>query len=427
MLLVSLALCCGSRTNLADIHFSVLSEACPESSGSESDSFQQNALFPFLSTPQISSGSALNTSVDSLGALYSQSSRFSPTASRTSWSRVNSASDLSRKLSNVSGASTSSLAAVHYHWCTVCENPKAILKCDGWKRHMKEHETVYPCKANDPRDITNDIDTCRLCNIISPDQAHLDSHNINLCAGKPRRYTRKINLVKHLELHGVHQGSDLADKWRVTLEKRFYSCGFCVASFTTISEQLLHVDNHFKDQEDICNWDFTKVIKGLLLQPGVSQSWHAFSAAYESSAFSWDQSLNRDLQLRLELSEESPSSLALAAFNDSMYDGGLDDPGLTMLSSNELIETCSPLPQQDPFKSTTLSRCTAEALGSPLPYTVANTQHLIPPFSREACEMSDFSMEFDHMQRNIISAECLEDHAAGNDEFDTLSENLTAE
>ena len=390
---------------LADTHVSVLSEACSGILNSDHDGNRQNELSSLTNLDWGSTSSTRNTSLDSMGALYSQGNHISPTASKSSWSRVNSASDLSRQVSNFSGASTSSSSIVHYHWCTVCENPKAILKCDGWKRHMKEHETVYTCKAHNIMDVANGIHRCPLCSMSSPSQGHLDTHNLSMCAEKPRRYTRKINLVKHLELHGIDHGSDLADKWRVTHEKRFFACGFCVALFTTINEQLLHIDNHFKDHEDICNWDFNKVIKGLLMQPGVCQSWQIFSATYESSAFFWDPTLNKDLQLRLELSDEPSDTLALAAFNDSTYDDSFGDPDLMMLPSNELKKLCPPLPRQNPSKSTAFTEAAVGPFGDSSPCTIPDAQSHGRPFSSEAQEVSSLNLNCDDLQDDSVSIE----------------------
>lgn len=209
---------------------------------------------------------------------------------------------------------------------------------------MKEHETMYLCMPHGPVNATEMGPKCAFCDTLFPDQAHINSHNAISCAGKPRRYTRKVNLARHLETHGVLNGSALAEDWRVTPKKRFFSCGFCLSLFYTISDQLNHIDNHFRHSEDITNWNFNKVVRGLLLQPGVDASWRTLSAEYVSSGFSWDSSLHKDLQMRLELSEESAEALAVAAFNESVYDDshGLDDdPGLTMRPAEQLMDVNS--------------------------------------------------------------------------------------
>ena len=210
-----------------------------------------------------------------------------------------------------------------------------MITCDGWKRHMKEHEVIFPCMPQGPVQASNVGPQCSLCGSFFPDQEHLDTHSVQQCIKKCRTYTRKANLVKHLEeVHRIQDGSALAEAWRIAFKKRYFSCGFCIMLFDNINDQLNHIDiDHFRRLEDICNWDMTKVIKGLLLQSGVDIAWHEISANYAESGFSWDISRNRDLQLRLELAEENPDTLATAVFNNCTYDWShhsYDDTGLTI-------------------------------------------------------------------------------------------------
>ena len=189
---------------------------------------------------------------------------------------------------------------------------------------------------------------CSLCRALLPDQGHLDAHSVQQCITKGRTYSRKANLVKHLEeVHRIQDGSALAEAWRIAFKKRYFSCGFCIILFDNINDQLNHIDiHHFRQLEDICNWDMTKVIKGLLLQSGVDIAWHDISTDYAESGFSWDISCNRDLQLRLELAEEAPDTLAAAVFNNCTYDWShhsYDDTGLTMDHSTGATSTSTPV------------------------------------------------------------------------------------
>ena len=252
----------------------------------------------------------------------------------------------SRRPSNstIAAPLATSTSSTHSHWCIFCENPKAMTTCDGWKRHMKEHEVIFSCMPQGPVQASDIGPRCSLCNSLFPDQEHLDAHSIQQCVTKGRTYTRKANLVKHLEeIHRIQDGSALAEAWRITFKKRYFSCGFCIILFDNINDQLNHIDiHHFRQWEDICNWDMTKVIKGLLLQPGVDIAWHSISANYAESGFSWDITCNRDLQLRLELAEEAPDALAAAVFHSCTYDWShhnYDDTGLTMGHSTRPLGT----------------------------------------------------------------------------------------
>ena len=67
----------------------------------------------------------------------------------------------------------------------LCPRDRSIGTCDGWKRHMKEHESLYP-------------------------------YNVCVASGRMRSYSRKINLLRHLEPRGFSNeaSSTLADTWK---------------------------------------------------------------------------------------------------------------------------------------------------------------------------------------------------------------------
>ena len=141
--------------------------------------------------------------------------------------------------------------------------------------------------------------------------------------GKSKTYTRRVNLVKHLQdAHDISTGGPLADKWRKSIEKKYFSCGFCISIFASMTEQLNHIDNeHFKHWQDIHHWNGDNVIRGLLLQPGVNDIWRSiFGNAYSTSQYiMWDPSVIKSLQLQLELSEDAPDTLASAAINKASW------------------------------------------------------------------------------------------------------------
>ena len=180
--------------------------------------------------------------------------------------------------------SSTSASAGHPHGCPICQKDRAFGTCDGWKRHMKEHETVYPC---------------------------------NTCAksGKTRSYSRKINLLCHLKKHGFSKdaSSKLADTWKETHEKKYFGCGFCVFLCTSLTEQLTHIDSeHFRNSRSISDWDTNKVIRGLLLQPNLSLIVQNLLGQRfgTSENLSWHPSKVHELQLRLQESNGTPEGLA---------------------------------------------------------------------------------------------------------------------
>ena len=254
-----------------------------------------------------------------------------PSTQRTSWSSGNFL-DLPRDEPLINeNAATPPVIGAHTHWCFICESPRKFATCDGWKRHMKEHETRYPCMPQGCEMHTVQGPTCVLCGLLDPEKQHYDSHKILPCSNKglnARSYTRKCHLINHLKSHGVADGSALAERWRSTVTKKFFSCGFCIACFHTHTDQLNHIDSaHYKMHQHISEWNADRIIVGLLLQPGVQKAWRQILTSHapcNEMGFHWNSIRVKGLQLRLEKSEEPSDILALAAFNESTYHGTQD-------------------------------------------------------------------------------------------------------
>lgn len=246
-----------------------------------------------IDASQGSRNPTLKSSAGSFGPPSSNHEDSCPRMPRSAYSQRYSFPEASNENLNHQGASASKKPGPHLHGCFLCETPRAIGTCDGWKRHMKEHETVFPCMQ---------------CEDSDP-------------PGKPRSYTRKANLVKHLfDTHNISNpdASAQADTWRKTVKRKYFSCGFCVSLFYNLADQLNHIDiEHFRRLQDISGWSVSKVIKGLIQQPSVNLFWqNFFGAGYpRSQDFTWNDSVAKNLQLRLELSVESAEDLATAAIS----------------------------------------------------------------------------------------------------------------
>ena len=198
---------------------------------------------------------------------------------------------------SISGdSSASSSLKRHQHWCHICENPRPFLTCDGWKRHVKEHETKYHCLVCESQKGPNDT--------------------------KAPGFTRKTTLLNHLKIHGILSYTIQIDSWRRTQQNKFYACGFCMALFGTSPEYLNHIDQqHYRYHETLQHWDGNKVILGLLQQPLVREAWQrilALNSLSEQLSFTWEKTVGSGLQHRLETSEEAPEALAMAALTTSV-------------------------------------------------------------------------------------------------------------
>ena len=192
---------------------------------------------------------------------------------------------------------------------------------------MKEHEARYRCMPKGPIEHTADGAKCAFCGLPDPSQSHCETHKAYPCANKSwdvRSYTRKPHFITHLKTHQVTNCAELADRWKDTIDKKHFSCGFCVAHFHTLIQQLNHIDvAHYRLFQNVRDWDFNNVIRGLLLQPGVAQSWQCILGSkpdLKESFLHWDSSMSKKLQFRLEIGTEPAETLAEVALNESTYD-----------------------------------------------------------------------------------------------------------
>ena len=123
-------------------------------------------------------------------------------------------------------------------------------------------------------------------------------------------------MVNHLsKIHGIHvksQGEAIAVKWKHTVEKQAWSCGFCVITFVTFHDRLSHIANqHFERGQTIDEWDTTNVIQGLLQQSGLTKAWEEKLASlptWEVEDMIWERGAVIDLQHDLEVGPNNGKS-----------------------------------------------------------------------------------------------------------------------
>lgn len=189
---------------------------------------------------------------------------------------------------------------------------------------------------------------CALCDARDPSPEHMAGHNISLCIGsskRPLKKSRKGDMMKHLALHCISGPASavLADRWRFNLNKKSFSCGFCVTVFSSITDRSNHIDNeHWRCGQNMSAWDLSNVIRGLLLQPEVDAAWQNIlrSKPYlVESSLRWKLPLADGLQLRLEMGEETGAILAGAALklSSSEFEIPNQKPPTSMTRSEPMI------------------------------------------------------------------------------------------
>ena len=241
-------------------------------------------------------------------------------------------------------------------WCFVSDDhTRPFTTMDGFKKHLREHFTGYFCIPPKALVYKEDGPRCASCNIPNPDLIHLNAH-VTECVG--RKFTRKSTLIKHLEKkHGVHDGSVLASESEYSVDQKYFACGFCVFYCGSLNELANHVDaHHYRFLQHIRDWDYDKVIRGLLFQPVVAECWQAILASnppLQESWFRWRPTLVKQLKHRLELSQEPAEALCNAAIDASNYRrncyGYLESVPLTNLTDQETItdQTIEAFERQD--------------------------------------------------------------------------------
>lgn len=214
------------------------------------------------------------------------------------------------------------------YYCTLCAHYRPFKNQSDWRKHEREHDTTYVCMLKGPREVTPQGIQCAFCGILNPLDGHLSVHDAQKCLhGPPGSFSskRRHELVNHLsKIHHIHQksqGEAIAVKWKHTVEKQAWSCGFCVIAFASFSDRLTHIAaQHFEDEQTIDKWDTTKVIQGLLQQPGMIEAWGQKLASLPTwvvEAMVWGKDAMIGLRHDLEVGpnyDKSAVELAEAAY-----------------------------------------------------------------------------------------------------------------
>lgn len=227
-----------------------------------------------------------------------------------------------------------------------------------------------------PREATAHGTQCAFCGISNPHDVHFLEHNAQICLkGPPDSFSskRRHELVNHVsKIHGIHLkslGAAIAAKWKHTVEKQAWSCGFCVTAFGNFNDRLIHIaTQHFERGQTIDEWDATKVIQGLLGQSGMIQAWQEKLASlpiWEVEDIIWEKDAITGLQHDLEVGPndgKSAEDLAEAAYAACRFNWGMETqraiPVADSKSDGTFVATSLPLNQlQASLASASHSEC----------------------------------------------------------------------
>lgn len=239
------------------------------------------------------------------------------------------------------------------YYCTLCDYVRPFKNQSDWKKHEREHDTTYFCMLKGPREATPQGSQCAFCGVSNPHNDHLLEHNAQACLqGSPESFSskRRHDMVNHLnKIHGIHlksQGEAIAVKFKYTVEKQAWSCGFCISTFVTFNDRLSHIAiQHFERGQTIDQWDATKVIQGLLQQSSMTKAWKgkvASLSAWEVPDIIWMEDAIKELQNDLEVGpndEKGAVDLAEAAYIACRMNWGMENQQAMAVAESNVDRT----------------------------------------------------------------------------------------
>lgn len=146
--------------------------------------------------------------------------------------------------------------------CTFCV--ETFKTKYDWQRHEKalhlslEQWTCAPDGPRVPLPTAPGEQCCVFCGEVSPDDAHLETHQYSACQARGERersFARKDHLVQHLKLvHKVDLKQVPFDRWKISMVSIRSRCGFCNLVIDTWSDRVDHLADHFKAGATMSQW-----------------------------------------------------------------------------------------------------------------------------------------------------------------------------
>ncbi|KAL6721637.1 hypothetical protein ACLMJK_000741 [Lecanora helva] len=215
--------------------------------------------------------------------------------------------------------------------CYTCSGPRVYATSGAWRKHEKEHENIYKCKLGGLEQVL---------------AASVDACTRSPPAACPSSCKRRDGMVSHLmKHHGVEtkaKSVELADTFRESSSKKFWSCGFCIHLFDSLNERLDHLRGHYESEIAPDPWCLTTEMQGLLCQPMVLEAWSLLMDNHRGQhlleIFSPRSDAVSQVRERLQMGFYDPQSaekVAEAAYEASNFSQERAIPELTALSLDD--------------------------------------------------------------------------------------------
>ncbi|KAL2268800.1 hypothetical protein VTJ83DRAFT_3646 [Remersonia thermophila] len=159
--------------------------------------------------------------------------------------------------------------------------------------------------------------SCTFCGHFFNDRTEWKVHEFDE-HDRPQRYAcpdcpaatfpREAGLVSHLQdTHGHSPRNLLASCMRFAPIRSAWGCGFCAAPFTSRTDFLDHIGDHYDEGKGATDWQHTRVIEALLAQPRLAPAWRDLVNREETTRgsklrFVWDSETTGRSEDSLEIS-----------------------------------------------------------------------------------------------------------------------------
>jgi len=196
--------------------------------------------------------------------------------------------------------------------------------------------TSAPILRNSLRKHTLEIYACLFCDKTFNTKGNWKRHEGSLhepqkqwlCleSGCNRKFTAGNKFRQHHQRdHGCENCQHDTDTavMSTTQTTSSWGCGFCIALLTTWDDRANHIALHFEAGKKKSDWDFSRVIKGLLRQPKVLEAWESLVLRNHGPSwgptpqFEWAVESSRELLRSLQCAnpEQSAINIAQSAYN----------------------------------------------------------------------------------------------------------------
>ncbi|KAF2092059.1 hypothetical protein K490DRAFT_53214 [Saccharata proteae CBS 121410] len=200
--------------------------------------------------------------------------------------------------------------------------------------------------------------------------------------------------------------------------KQAYGCGFCAHLLGSWGERCDHIAGHYERGAAKRDWDFSNVVRGLLIQPKMAEAWMALLRAEHGDdreawpKFAWDKKDARDLHRALE--QNGAVRDRVAALAQSAYDLGRPMDHVALVTEPKSDIPSRALHQTESVKAEPYRRIPATVI-QPIQHRASET--LVVPVSSQPLSIPHTETPVPQVDQPMTDMDFL--HNALNEQLDS--------